>query len=378
MLNGNRDEHWRARNLIRLDEALHRATSRPQQLLLLCRKAGALARLSLVEDARRLIRGLRQENEGHEPQLAAWIMLAEGLVDHFDSLGAYSVDRFKRAYAIGTAIGDTELAALSAAWLANAALIDGNAGAIAAPLTQAFRLASADQHEALGRASLVVADALSWSGERAQAKPWYRQARHHAIEDGDIAMQSVLLFNEAAFRVAALVMADCRGEQDAQETRFTAMTVESVATLDFGIGLQRLTSMVPLLRAEVCTVEQRWTDALALLEPNVRLAGVHGQARIAPKYLAEMAYCHASLGDTARSIEYLERALRDAVECTDQDDLFVLFSRAAAVTALAGQDSEAQAHRLRAARCLAEFQAFQGGLRTLVQELVDQLPAPAT
>lgn len=377
MLNGNRDEHWRARNLIRLDEALQRATSRPQQLLLLCRKAGALARLSLVDDARMLIRGLRQENQAHEPQLAAWIMLAEGLVDHFDSLGDYSADRFKRAHALGIAIGDTELAALAAAWLASAALIDGDAGAIASPLTQAFALAGPDQHETLSRASLVMADALSWSGERAQSKPWYRQARHHAIEDGDIAMQSVVLFNEAAFRVAALVVADCRGEQDAQETRFMAMTVESIATLDFGIGLQRLTSMVPLLRAEVCTVEQRWADALALLEPNVRLAGVHGQARIAPKFLAEMAYCHARLGDTQRSIEYLDRALRDAGECTDQDDLFVLFSRATTVTALAGREAQAQAHRLRAARCLAEFLAFQDGLRPWVHDLVGQLPAPA-
>lgn len=378
MLNGNRDDYWRARNLIRLDEALQQASSRAQQLLLLCRKAGALARLSLVEDARMLIRGLRQENEGYEPQLAAWIMFAEGLVDHFDSLGAYSADRFKRAYAIAAAIGDTELAALSAAWLANAALIGGNAGAIATPLTQAFRLATAEQHEALGRASLVVADALSWSGERAQSKPWYRQARHHAIEDGDIAMQSVLLFNEAAFRVAALVVADCRGEQDTQETRFTAMTVESVATLDFGIGLQRLTSMVPLLRAEVCTVEQRWAEALALFESNVRLAGVHGQSRLAPKYLAEMAYCHAQLGDAALALEVVSRALSESVGCTDMDDLFVLFSRAAAVMALAGDEGQAQSHRARAARCLAEFQAFQGGLRQMVMELVAQLPAPST
>lgn len=364
---------WTSRNILRLDAEIAAATTLNERQLLLARKAGALARLSMLQQASHIVHELRTQNGDFEPQLGSWIMFAEGLIEHFSSLGDQAFDRFRRAYAIATAIGDDELAATSSAWIANAALMNGNVRAIAAPLTQAFSLAERWNNEALGRASLVIADALSWAGEFERSRHWYQKARSFAVEEGDIAMQSVILFNAAAFRVANLVSLDCHGDIDRDAVSLASMSVDSVAALDLGVGIDALGTMVPLLRAEVRSVERQWSDAIALFEANLSAAATHGQARLIAKHRAELAYCFAKAGNLERAFSELSSSLEGKGGCTDPDDLFVLHSRAASVFGELGRAREAEDHRQRADLKLEEFREFQDGLRAAIHPIIEQV-----
>ncbi|MBI5259661.1 MAG: hypothetical protein HY855_24370 [Burkholderiales bacterium] len=370
---GSEDGTWTSRNILRLDAEIAAATTIGQRQLLLAKKAGALARLAMLHEADRIVQELRIDNPDYEPQLSAWIMFAEGLIEHFSSLGDQAFDRFRRAYAIGLAIGDEELAATSSAWIANAALMNGNVRAIAEPLTQTFRLAGRENNEALGRACLVIADALSWAGESARAKHWYLKSRGFAVDEGDIAMQSVVLFNAAAFRVANVVSLDCERGADKDAVSLAAMSVESVASLDYGLGIDALSTMVPLLRAEVRSVERRWLEAISLFEANIGTAQAQGQARLVPKHQAELAYCLAKVGRLDQAFAELASALGDKSRCTDPDDLYVLHSRAAAVLDELGRPTDAEDHRNRAADRLAEFRDFQCELRSAIHPLIEQV-----
>jgi hypothetical protein len=74
-----------------------------------------LARLGQIETTRTEIAALRSYNTSYTPRLTAWIFLAEGLIDHFESLSTKAADRFQRAHGLAVAIGDPEIRSLAAA-----------------------------------------------------------------------------------------------------------------------------------------------------------------------------------------------------------------------------------------------------------------------
>lgn len=325
------------RVLERLAKQIAEATDARVRWILTAKYACALARLSRTDVARAKIQHLRAVNVNYDAELTGWILLAEGLVEHFDSLAISAVDKFRRASAIGVASGNRELGANASAWLANAAFIQGNHTAAATHLTSALSMAEPSDDATLGRASLVVADLLSWAGARDAAKAWYRRARSYAIADGDIAMQSVVLFNSAAFSVAEAVHADCSSAASTKEVAAAAAALDSITNLDRGLGIESLSSMVPLLRAELLTVQRAWSQASALFEGHFAAATAQGQQRLVPKLQAQHAYSLAQLGDFSRSASSIDLALLNVSMCTDSDDLFVLHARAASTFQLLGE-----------------------------------------
>ena len=350
---------FRFRLLDRFDREAKAAGDLRLKRIALAKRAGAIARLSRFDEARKEIAALRACNVDYEPRLSAWILFAEGLVDHFQSLSLGAGDKFRRTLAIGLGTGDRDLIAAASAWLANSEFIRGNYLSAASHLSAAFQSAAPTDDASMARASLVVADALSWAGDSRTAVGWYQRARERAIQEGDIAMQSVILFNAAAFKVARLVEMDCLSSRSEHETRAAAMNLDSVANLDFGLGIQALGAMIPILRAEVKTVQRLWVDAIALFDAHAETAAREGQSRLLPKFLAERAYCKAQCGSDSEAMSEVLETVASLDQCSDLDDLFILHSRVSFTYRLLGEVAKADEHLEVSARCLASFKVQQ-------------------
>lgn len=363
-----------SRGLEQLSRLIETSANQDERSLLIAKKAGALARLSRLDEARHLVAELRAFNTKFEPRLSAWIMFAEGLIEHFSSLSASASGRFRRAHAVSVAAGDNELAALTSAWIANSDFIEGNLSAIATHLGDAFALVRPTDWETLARACLVVADSLNWSGSTEKAKVWYQRARGHAIACGDIAMQSVVLFNLASFHVSHLVLRDCETPNSvlATDLRSAGMEIESISNLDRGLGVRSLTSMVPMLRAELVSLQRNWRAALDLFNLNLPLASEQGQARLVAKWVSERAWCKVNSGDIAGARIDAEAALERAEEGSELDDLFVLYARTADVFETIGESDRVQPLRAASLRCLASFKELTTTIRGSLQTIADR------
>ena len=364
---------WRPKTLERLDALIRTARSDKERRILLVKKACALTRFSFIEEAALILKSVRGDGSAYEPRLNAWITLCEGLIEHFGSLTERAIRAFKRAYAVGISAGDIELAAIASAWIANAEYMAGNLAAVPGALVQTFTYADRSNATARARACVVVADMHNCAGDTGSARAWYKRARDAAVDDGDIAMQSVAMYNDAGHRVANVVLNDCRGGADEHAVMLASVSVDSVANLDLGLGVRHLTSMVPLLRAEVRTVQHKWDEAIGLFDAYLCDKSVEMHNRLMPKYRAQKAYCLAMAGDRAAAVKEVSAAIEDVDSCPDFDDLFVLHARAARVFESASMHDARQTHMLAAERCLSAFTAFQAELKASVGAMVSRI-----
>jgi hypothetical protein len=364
---------WRPRTLEKLDALIQAARSEQEKRILLVKKACALTRFSFIEEANAILQRVRLTSSAYDPRLSAWIMLCEGLMGHFRSLAESAIRDFKRAYAVSIATGDIELAAIASAWIANSEYAVGNLAAVPAALVQTFTYADRGNASARSRACVVVADMHNYAGDTSSARAWYKRARDAAVDDGDIAMQSVAMYNDAGYRVANVVLSDCRDGASEHAVMLASVSVDSVANLDLGLGVRHLTSMVPLLRAEVRTVQRKWDEAIGLFDAFLCDKSVEMHNRLMPKYRSQRAYCLAMTGDQSAAIREIQDTLKDADACTDFDDLFVLHARAASVYERASMHDARQEHRGSAERCLSAFIAFQAELKASVDAMVARI-----
>jgi hypothetical protein len=364
---------WRPKTLERLDAAIQSCRSEKEKRILLVKKACALTRFSFIEEAAALLKRVNGDGTSYEPRLKAWITFCEGLIEHFGTLAERAIRAFKRAYAVSVATGDLELAAIASAWIANSEYASGNLSAVPGALVQTFTFADRSNATARARAYVVVADMHNYAGDVASARAWYKRARDAAVDDGDIAMQGVAMFNDAGYRVSQVVLSDCQGGADEHTVMLASISVDSVANLELGLGVRHLTSLVPLLRAEVRTVQRKWDEAIGLFDAFLCDRSIELQHRLMPKYRAHRAYCLAMSGDLPAAIKEVTAAIEEADICPDFDDLFILHARAARVFEAASMNDARQTHLLAAERCLNAFTAFQAELKVSVEAMVSRI-----
>ena len=363
---------WRPKTLQNLDSLIQAARSEQEKRVLLIKKACALVRFSFIEEATVILKDVRSKASAYDPRLSAWTMFCEGLMEHFGTLADKACRDFKRAYAVSVAAGDLELAAIASAWVAHAEFCAGNLAAVPGPLVQAFTL-DRNNGAARARACLVVVDMYNCAGEPGSARPWYKRAREAAVNDGDISMQSVVMYNDTAFRVSNVVFDDCRGGADGHAAMLASTAVDSIGNLDLGLGRRHLTSMIPLLRAEVRSVQRRWDEAIGLFDAYLCDRSVEAQRRLMPKFEVQRAYCLAMTGDLELAVRQARDAVNQAEVCTEFDDLFVLHSRAATVFECSSLHEESQVHRESAVRCLGALAAYQTELKASVDPMAARI-----
>jgi tetratricopeptide (TPR) repeat protein len=295
------------------------------------------------------------------------------LADHFESLSINAADRFKRAYGLAASLGDNEIRSLAAAWMAASEFLMAHYEAASLLAVEAIRHGAHKSPLALSRAHLVLANCLSLVADIQLAASHYKDARHFAIEARDISMQSVVLYNVAAFRIARISLADAFGEPTTDESPVAELELNSISNLDSGLGVDSLRAMVPLLRAQLCLTKNKWAEAEALYQQCIPEASVHGQMRETPRFYAEQAHCLAMLDRPDEATSAATKAVAQISGRTDLDDLAACHARLSLCFESLGIEAERTKHLETATRHLAAFIAFQEQLKVKVLAALDNV-----
>ncbi|WP_374567637.1 hypothetical protein [Ideonella sp.] len=353
-----------SRLIERLDGAITVASEPLQREYLKAERAGAIARLGLLPDARFALSGLRTQNQRHkDPLLSAWIHLVDGQIDHFDTIAPKAVEKFQRALELAESAGHLPMQALASAWLANCAFNASDIPALTRHIAAALNLAEPDQHAARARVGLVLADAYRCGGDDANSQTWYLRARAHASADGDSSMISAMLHNIASMRSGQIALADAFGRADTEQARKALLEAESTANYDWGTGVASLSTLVPVIRAQFLVVLGRFDEAARLFNDHLDRARHEGMAHREPRLLADRAWCHVRLGQVAQALADARAAETGVAGQRDADDRAATYARLARIHRHGGRDGVADALQAQAEAALAEHQAEQVALR---------------
>lgn len=333
-----------------------------------CRAASHFARHGRSKDALTSI-GVVRAQFGKElhPEVASWLMLAEGVLHFFQWQTYESYDRIRRAYGLAIALRTTSAIPSCAAWMAHIEFNEGSYDKMIAHLQESLTLAAADDHQARARACLVMADSYHLSGEYQLARPWYEKVRQHAAAEGDEATLSAMLYNVAAFRASNVRLTDTFGlETLSSEAHRASMETSSSLNYDYAIGTSGLGFLTPILRGLVLTIGQKYVDAINILA-TVDDAGLPKRT-IAP-ILADRAWCNSNIGDFDLAWALAERALNMLESSSDADDIAYVESRVAQVAEKIGRPEDAANHRARSLSFLAVHHDFQRNLLKNLQAI---------
>ena len=342
----------RSRLMVKLDAAIAAARNPIESRCLRAERVALLARQGQLQAARSLLDELNTQLAWQpNTPLRAWLEWAEGLHDHYSSLGHGARSHIEQAYALAQSAATLQrLHALAAAWLAVMAFADDDMPRVAALLREAFDTALPEHHGARARAALVAGDVYHAAAGAVRAQPWYEAARRHAIADGDETQLSALMYNQAAVRASQARLALLFDAADGDAVHGGAvdhalMGAESIGHYDAGIGTASLGSLVPMLRAQVLAAQGQWTDAVALFDAHFDAALADGLARMAACLLADRAWCEWHLGKTRKAEALAAAAEQALLEPCDTDDRAMANARLAQVYAALGNPGAAQRHR---------------------------------
>jgi hypothetical protein len=342
-----------SRLLTRLDADIAAATHPLKADCLRAERAGLLARVGQLAEARQVLSSLQGQYANHpHAVMSAWLSLGEGLLCHFSDMAPTAHDRIRRAYALSGAARDMRLHALTAAWLSLMEYLADDFAGMAHHASEALRLAAPDDHGTRARASLVIAQGYHLSNRFDRAQPWYARVRLHGNAEGDEATLSALMHNMAwvhANLARQQALSDPGGACPPVVRPHVMMSAESTANFDHLAGVLVLDALVPILRARILSLQGKWAESLALYDSHLSQAMAQGLGHMQASLRADMAWCRAQLGQDSRALQDARAAVVSVDSERDLDDRAAAHSRLAQVFGKAGDALAAARHAQRAA-----------------------------
>ena len=345
---------------LRLEAEISTATS---MLEADCKRAELAAyrvRLGRVEEAELTLKELH-ERYAARPHVAisAWLNLVEGLVGHFGDMDPGSRDKILRAHALSSAAGLLPMRALTAAWLAHFdyARLDLESAQFHVRLS----LAGTNQNDdsVRSRASLVVAQALHLAGRFDMAKPWYVGSRLHANKEGDSATVGAILHNMAWLHMSNFRQRYFASDLAPKQDLNIMVSAESTKNFDQLFRINTLTSLEPILRAQVLSLRGQWADALELYNVHFSGSTIRGASRFLGILLSDQALCRLKIGDKSHASEDALAASQLLNDHAQIDDRAFAHSRLAQVYDALGNFSEVRRHRELATNFWRSFERLQ-------------------
>lgn len=356
----------KSRLLQHLDKAIAAAPGHLQAAGLRAQRAVLQARHGQLELAREELTELHQLAFQHpNPQLGAWLHLAEGLMNYFTDFSGGAYEKILRARAIANVAGLREVEALAAAWLAHLAYVKHDITALVEQATACRALATPQQHGAHSRLAIALGLAHHFAARPELAQRWYVHARQHAMAEGDDATQSALMYNMAEMRTAHL-----RRETLAHPERATPellLSADSVARYDEAVGGSAMGELTPILRAQILTVLGQFGPARELYEQHLPQAISRGLARLGSSMLADLAWCRVNSGQREQALEQARESELELDPTCDVDDRAATHSRLAQVYQALGDADAAARHAANAAHEWAELEQQQRGWITAME-----------
>jgi hypothetical protein len=338
-----------SRLLTAIDKRIAKTRDPLENTCLRAERAALLARQGHLEEARAELASVHARFDTRpNARVSAWTSLAEGLVIYFASLGVGARDKLKRSLALGQAINDVSLEAISAAWLAQLDFAVLDLDSMVQHVALSLRTAGATQHSALSRSSLVAAEAFHWAERLDLALPWYNRARYHATAEGDEPTLSAIMHNMAWMRAAAARRLSVSGGRDLALARQVKLGADSIGHFDELIDMEALSSLVPVLRAQVLTLNERYAEALEVFETHLPASIADGLERMTCLMLADTAWCRLRTADLDGARCDAAAAAASIVATTHIDDVAMTHSRLAAVYGALAEPDLASEHSSKA------------------------------
>ena len=349
-----------------LQNSIRTTSDRIEWARKLCRLASHEARQGFEGESAAAIDDVRKSfGSGLEPEVAAWLMLAEGIAAFVRGDFDLARDRIRRAHGISVAMNARRAQPSCAAWLAHLEFNLSNYSAIAPLLKEALVLASSDDHQALARGSLVMADALHFAGSFRNARPWYDQARAHALKEGDDTTVSALLHNVAAFRAANVRLAHGLGSEMIDEARRAQLEATSALSYDAAVGTQSFKSLSTLTRGQLLLAEDKF-DAAAEVLSGIPIRTLPPRLRCV--LLTDIAWCANGQKVLSTALENAKSAISAIDEKVDPDDLAYACARLSQLYKSWGDEDLASQLAGDAKVAMARHRSIQQGLQA---ELLD-------
>lgn len=329
-----------------------------------CKAAAHFARHGMSAEAFKGISIVRDHyGVNLDPEVASWLMLAEGVLHYFKANTNDAYDRFRRAYGLATALQTESALPVCAAWMALVEFHNGEYIRMSAHIEEALSTAKPDDHATHARAALVLADAYHLAGSYSLARPWYEKARLRSADDGDNATLSAMLYNVAAIRASNVRLDDSFGIDSSKEAHRAGMETASSRHYDHAIDSHGLDFLSLLLRGLTKTLSKSYGEALEIFESidqTKLLAQMH-----APLF-ADMAWCFANTGEIEKSDEYLEHAKSNIESIIEFDDRAYVSSRISQTLISLHRHKESEPYEIAAKIALSKHRDFQ---RKLLSQL---------
>lgn len=287
--------------LQRIDVDL-RSTSEPSERgKLLARKSAYLARIGSFDEAKALVGVLRRDfADSKSSNVTVWIMLTEGLIHYYEKLGIEAHDRIVRAQLLSTAMGDTELAAITSAWRSHLEFERSDFKAMIGSIDSTFKFASPENYAAQTRVSMVLSDCHFLCGDRANGQKWFLRSRDTALKEGDQASIEALLYNKAAFAIAWQRAQSCFRPVAPEDLSLLRLELASARNLQDIAGINALSHVVHLCEARLLLLEGKYDQGASKLQ-SIRAAAPYGEYNFNQSMIdLEIAYCTFRLDPTTK------------------------------------------------------------------------------
>ncbi|WP_284615739.1 hypothetical protein [Aquabacterium humicola] len=297
------------------------------------RAASHFARQGQVDVALKWMDSVKQHFGNRiDPEVACWLMLAEGMLQYFQLRWQDAHDRFRGAYGTAVTFAAARARPCCAAWMSHIEFNEGRYDSMIRFIGEAWSTAAPDDHQTRARAALVMACAQHYASSFKQARSWYERTRWHATAEGDGATMSSLMHNMAAFRTASVCMSDAFGSASPAETQQALMEASSAASYDLATGSASYhRATIPLIRAQLLGVQGKFDDALVILTT------IDAQ-RLPPRQrliiAIERARCLAKLDLREHVDQFVQEATGPEQARLEDDDAAYVYARLAEIEAL--------------------------------------------
>lgn len=255
-----------------------------------------LARIGQFAQAKELAKQLRSDfGVASYPRVAIMIILLEGVIDHYENLGSYGVDRILRSSLLSIATADPELIAVTSSWRAHVEFERSNFKAMVLAISEVQQAASPSSHDAHARCARILSDCFALTGDRQRSKFWFDVAHRHAVAIGDQAMLDAIIYNSVAFGLSRIRSESCLGKVESRKIRMMETALSSSRSYQALIGARALTHLVDVCGARLLMMKGEYSEAIDAL------SGLSQAGPMAPNNFSqdlnklELAYCHAEI-----------------------------------------------------------------------------------
>jgi hypothetical protein len=344
----------KSRLLKRLDAEIAAASGAAQSASLKVQRALLRVRHGQMSQGREELTALHLLAFQHpNPEIAAWLHYAEGLMSYYTDFSSAAHEKVARAQAMAKAAALNDLSALCSAWLAQFAYLRHDLAEMLAQAATCDAQAELDDHAARYRLCTVLGLAHDLTGRADLSRDWYAKARAHALADGDDASLSALMYNMAATRTAQ-VRRDALSQGLVQNSGLL-LGADSIKHYDAAVGGSVQPELTPVLCAQILTVEGDHAQARKLFEAHLPQTMAAGLARWGSSLLADLAWCRVNLGQLEMGMQQAREAESELDGLTDMDDRAATHSRLVQVFAALGETAAAARHEALATQCWLEF-----------------------